>query len=135
MLVGIGLGFWGACIMMHCLRILGSCKNTIKIEEVGSFLISVFGVVYLKGQKCVGVIYVTCQLFKSYFKLGAIITWSVAISNEVACIFDFKKFSKRKKVTYVYYTGHLEVCNESFTVVDDMLPYVCSFKSTLNKWI
>ncbi|GAU30046.1 hypothetical protein TSUD_332150 [Trifolium subterraneum] len=77
-----------------------------------------------KGAKRVGALYVTCQLFKIYFKLGTVhLCRSVIRSIETARIFDFEEFPKRDKVTYMYYTGRLEVFNENFPSADYKLSY------------
>lgn len=95
-----------------------------KLKGAGSFLMKVFGVLAGKGPKRVGALYVTCQLFKIYFKLGTVhLCRSVIRSIETARIFDFEEFPERDKVTYMYYTGRLEVYNENFTAADDKLSY------------
>nr|DAD48970.1 TPA_asm: hypothetical protein HUJ06_018907 [Nelumbo nucifera] len=77
-----------------------------------------------KGSKRVGALYVTCQLFKVYFKLGTVhLCRSVIRSIETARIFDFEEFPVRDKVTYMYYTGRLEVFNENFIAADQKLTY------------
>ncbi|XP_021912362.1 enhanced ethylene response protein 5 [Carica papaya] len=43
-------------------------KSPEKLKGAGSFLMKVFGVLAGKGPKRVGALYVTCQLFKIYFK-------------------------------------------------------------------
>ncbi|KAF2302693.1 hypothetical protein GH714_001184 [Hevea brasiliensis] len=48
---------------------------------------------------------------------------SVIRSIETARIFDFEEFPKRDKVTYMYYTGRLEVFNENFPAADHKLSY------------
>ncbi|KAI3722270.1 hypothetical protein L2E82_33302 [Cichorium intybus] len=45
------------------------------------------------------------------------ISRSVIRSIETARIFDFEEFPVRDKVTYMYYTGRLEVLNENFPSV------------------
>ncbi|CAL5078748.1 unnamed protein product [Urochloa decumbens] len=69
-------------------------KNPDKLQAAGSFLMKVFGALAVKGPKRIGALYVTCQLFKIYFR-----------------------------VTYMYYTGRLEVFNENFLVADQKLTY------------
>ncbi|KAI8553542.1 hypothetical protein RHMOL_Rhmol05G0024300 [Rhododendron molle] len=69
-----------------------------KLKGAGSFLMKVFGVLAGKGPKRVGALYVTCQLFKIYFK-----------------------------VTYMYYTGRLEVFNENFPAADHKLSYALTY--------
>ncbi|XLS97588.1 hypothetical protein HN51_040323, partial [Arachis hypogaea] len=44
-------------------------KSPEKLKGAGSFLMKVFGVLAGKGSKRVGALYVTCQLFKIYFKV------------------------------------------------------------------
>ncbi|KAJ7515667.1 hypothetical protein O6H91_22G022400 [Diphasiastrum complanatum] len=65
-----------------------------KLKGAGSFLMKVFGALAGKGPKRVGALYVTCQLFKVYFK-----------------------------VTYMYYTGRLEVFNDNFMGAEKKLMY------------
>ncbi|WCJ42670.1 PCI domain-containing protein 2 [Euphorbia peplus] len=99
-------------------------KSPEKLKAAGSFLMKVFGVLAVKGQKRVGALYVTCQLFKIYFKLGTVhLCRSIIRSIETARIFDFEEFPKRDKVTYMYYTGRLEVFNENFLAADNKLSY------------
>ncbi|XP_065850184.1 enhanced ethylene response protein 5 [Euphorbia lathyris] len=99
-------------------------KSPEKLKAAGSFLMKVFGVLAVKGQKRVGALYVTCQLFKIYFKLGTVhLCRSIIRSIETARIFDFEEFPKRDKVTYMYYTGRLEVFNENFLAADHKLSY------------
>ncbi|KAF7837989.1 enhanced ethylene response protein 5 [Senna tora] len=99
-------------------------KSPEKLKGAGSFLMKVFGVLAGKGPKRVGALYVTCQLFKIYFKLGTVhLCRSVIRSIETARIFDFEEFPKSDKVTYMYYTGRLEVFNENFPAADQKLSY------------
>ncbi|KAL8253833.1 hypothetical protein R6Q59_032054 [Mikania micrantha] len=99
-------------------------KTPEKLKAAGSFLMKVFGVLAGKGPKRVGALYVTCQLFKVYFKLGTVhLCRSVIRSIETARIFDFEEFPVRDKVTYMYYTGRLEVLNENFPAADHKLSY------------
>ncbi|PIN08387.1 Transcription-associated recombination protein - Thp1p [Handroanthus impetiginosus] len=99
-------------------------KTPEKLKGAGSFLMKVFGVLAGKGSKRVGALYVTCQLFKIYFKLGTVhLCRSVIRSIETARIFDFEEFPIRDKVTYMYYTGRLEVYNENFPAADHKLSY------------
>ncbi|CAM8936213.1 unnamed protein product [Rhodiola kirilowii] len=99
-------------------------KAPEKLKGAGSFLMKVFGVLAGKGPKRVGALYVTCQLFKIYFKLGTVhLCRSVIRSIETARIFDFEEFPRRDKVTYMYYTGRLEVFNENFSAADYKLSY------------
>ncbi|CAL1372141.1 unnamed protein product [Linum trigynum] len=99
-------------------------KSPEKLKGAGSFLMKVFGVLAGKGPKRVGALYVTCQLFKIYFKLGTVnLCRSVIRSIETARIFDFEEFPTRDKVTYMYYTGRLEVLNENFPAADQKLSY------------
>ncbi|KAK4415663.1 Enhanced ethylene response protein 5 [Sesamum alatum] len=99
-------------------------KTPEKLKGAGSFLMKVFGVLAGKGPKRVGALYVTCQLFKVYFKLGTVhLCRSVIRSIETARIFDFEEFPVRDKVTYMYYTGRLEVYNENFPAADHKLSY------------
>ncbi|XP_058738247.1 enhanced ethylene response protein 5 [Vicia villosa] len=99
-------------------------KAPEKLKGAGSLLMKVFGILAGKGAKRVGALYVTCQLFKIYFKLGTVhLCRSVIRSIETARIFDFEEFPKRDKVTYMYYTGRLEVFNENFPAADHKLSY------------
>ncbi|KAL1335478.1 hypothetical protein HN51_064356 [Arachis hypogaea] len=111
-------------------------KSPEKLKGAGSFLMKVFGVLAGKGSKRVGALYVTCQLFKIYFKLGTVhLCRSVIRSIETARIFDFEEFPKRDKVTYMYYTGRLEVFNENFPAADHKLSYAlehCNSRSEAN---
>ncbi|BBM97295.1 nuclear mRNA export protein PCID2/THP1 [Marchantia polymorpha subsp. ruderalis] len=95
-----------------------------KLKGAGSFLMKVFGALAGKGPKRVGALYVTCQLFKVYFKLGTVhLCRSVIRSIETARVFDFEEFPTRDKVTYMYYTGRLEVFNDNFIQADKKLWY------------
>ncbi|XP_050382007.1 enhanced ethylene response protein 5 [Argentina anserina] len=99
-------------------------KSPEKLKGAGSFLMKVFGILAGKGPKRLGALYVTCQLFKIYFKLGTVhLCRSIIRSIETARVFDFEEFPNRDKVTYMYYTGRLEVLNENFPVADDKLSY------------
>ncbi|KAL0903119.1 hypothetical protein M5K25_027473 [Dendrobium thyrsiflorum] len=99
-------------------------KNPEKLQGAGSFLMKVFGSLAGKGPKRVGALYVTCQLFKVYFKLGTVhLCRSVIRSIETAKIFDFEEFPSSDKATYMYYTGRLEVYNENFVAADQKLTY------------
>ncbi|KAL6221957.1 hypothetical protein ACLB2K_005349 [Fragaria x ananassa] len=99
-------------------------KSPEKLKGAGSFLMKVFGTLVGKGPKRLGALYVTCQLFKIYFKLGTVhLCRSVIRSIETARVFEFEEFPKRDKVTYMYYTGRLEVFNENFPAADDKLSY------------
>ncbi|KAK9142415.1 hypothetical protein Syun_011815 [Stephania yunnanensis] len=99
-------------------------KAPEKLKAAGSFLMKVFGTLAGKGPKRIGALYVTCQLFKIYFKLGTVhLCRSVIRSIETARIFDFEEFPFRDKVTYMYYTGRLEVYNENFLAADQKLTY------------
>ncbi|CAN1148066.1 Enhanced ethylene response protein 5 [Linum perenne] len=109
-------------------------KSPEKLKGAGSFLMKVFGVLAGKGPKRVGALYVTCQLFKVYFKLGTVhLCRSVIRSIETARIFDFEEFPTRDKVTYMYYTGRLEVLNENFPAADQKLSYALTHCSLSNE--
>ncbi|KAG6496608.1 enhanced ethylene response protein 5-like [Zingiber officinale] len=114
-----------------------SGKNTEKLQGAGSFLMKIFGALAGKGPKRVGALYVACQLFKVYFKLGTVhLCRSVIRSIETARLFDLDEFPVKDKVTYMYYTGRLEVYNENFTVADQKLTYAlmhCSPNKEANK--
>ncbi|KAI3965240.1 hypothetical protein MKW92_024201 [Papaver armeniacum] len=102
-------------------------KNPEKLKAAGSFLMKVFGALASKGPKRIGALYVTCQLFKVYFKLGTVhLCRSVIRSIETGRNFDFEEFPVRDKVTYMYYTGRLEVYNENFLAADQKLTYALS---------
>ncbi|KAG9137457.1 hypothetical protein Leryth_019886 [Lithospermum erythrorhizon] len=58
-----------------------SGKTPEKLKGAGSFLMKVFGVLAGKGPKRVGALYVTCQLFKIYFKLGTVHLYAVSITK------------------------------------------------------
>ncbi|KAF2577524.1 hypothetical protein F2Q68_00004220, partial [Brassica cretica] len=93
-------------------------KSPEKLKAAGSLLMKG------KGPKRVVALYVTCQLFKTCFKLGTVnLCRSVIRSIETARIFDFEEFPRRDKVTYMYYTGRLEVFNENFPAADTKLSY------------
>ncbi|XP_022850575.1 enhanced ethylene response protein 5-like [Olea europaea var. sylvestris] len=109
-------------------------KTPEKLKSAGSFLMKVFGVLAGKGPRRIGALYVTCQLFKIYFKLGTVhLCRSVIRSIETARIFDFEEFPVRDKVTYMYYTGRLEVYNENFPAADHKLSYALSYYSPLKE--
>ncbi|GMI97800.1 ENHANCED ETHYLENE RESPONSE 5, ectopic expression of seed storage proteins 1 [Hibiscus trionum] len=109
-------------------------KSPEKLKGAGSFLMKVFGVLAGKGPKRVGALYVTCQLFKIYFKLGTVhLCRSVIRSIETARIFDFEEFPRRDKVTYMYYTGRLEVFNENFPAADHKLSYALTHCNPLRE--
>ncbi|XP_062199742.1 enhanced ethylene response protein 5 [Phragmites australis] len=113
-----------------------SGKNPDKLQASGSFLMKVFGALAVKGPKRIGALYVTCQLFKIYFRLGTVnLCRSVIRSIETARNFDFEDFPVKDKVTYMYYTGRLEVFNENFLVADQKLTYAlmhCNSQSESN---
>ncbi|CAA2993316.1 enhanced ethylene response 5 [Olea europaea subsp. europaea] len=131
------------CVIAYEIRILAgqadkelaSIRKTLeKWKSAGSFLMKVFGVLVGKGSKCIGALYVTCQLFKIYFKLGTVhLCCSVIRSIETARIFDFEEFPVRDKVTYMYYTVRLEVYNENFPAADHKLSYALSYYSPLKE--
>ncbi|KAG6770473.1 hypothetical protein POTOM_026156 [Populus tomentosa] len=77
-------------------------KSPEKLKGAGSFLMKVFGVLALG----------TVHLCRSVIR-----------SIETARIFYFEEFPKRDKVTYMYYTGRLEVFNENFPAADHKLSY------------
>ncbi|XP_022754892.1 enhanced ethylene response protein 5-like [Durio zibethinus] len=109
-------------------------KSPEKLKGAGSFLMKVFGVLAGKGPKRVGALYVTCQLFKIYFKLGTVhLCRSVIRSIETARIFDFEEFPRRDKVTYMYYTGRLEVFNENFPAAEHKLSYALTHCNPLRE--
>ncbi|KAL9259021.1 Enhanced ethylene response protein 5-like protein [Drosera capensis] len=79
-----------------------------------------------EGQKRVGALYITCLLFKIYFKFGTVhLCRSVIISIETSRIFDSEEFPSWDEVTYMYYTSHLEVLNENFPADDLEISYSC----------
>ncbi|GFS43317.1 proteasome family protein [Actinidia rufa] len=77
-----------------------------KLKGAGSFLMKVFGVLALG----------TVHLCRSVIR-----------SIETARIFDFEEFPVRDKVTYMYYTGRLEVFNENFPAADQKLSYALTY--------
>lgn len=99
-----------------------------KLKGAGSFLMKVFSALAGKGPKRVGALYVTCQLFKVYFKLGTVHLCRSAIRS--IDTFDFEEFPKRDKVTYMYYTGRLDVFNENFVQADKKLSYALTHCDT-----
>ncbi|KAL3532609.1 hypothetical protein ACH5RR_006130 [Cinchona calisaya] len=111
-------------------------KTPEKLKGAGSLLMKVFSTLAGKGPKRVGALHVTCQLFKIYFKLGTVhLCRSVIRSIETARIFDFEEFPVRDKVTYMYYTGRLEVYNENFPAADQKLSYAlthCDLRKEAN---
>ncbi|KAL0338961.1 UNVERIFIED_CONTAM: Enhanced ethylene response protein 5 [Sesamum angustifolium] len=118
--IGNQLGLWS----IADIELASIGKTPEKLKGAGSFLMKVFGVLAGKGPKRVGALYVTCQLFKVYFKLGTVhLCRSIIRSIETARIFDFEEFPVRDKVTYMYYTGRLEVYNENFPAADHKLSY------------
>ncbi|KAL2457332.1 proteasome family protein [Abeliophyllum distichum] len=131
------------CVIAYEIRILAERadkelasigKTPEKLKGAGSFLMKVFGVLAGKGPKRVGALYVTCQLFKIYFKLGTVhLCRSVIRSIETARIFEFEEFPVRDKVTYMYYTGRLEVYNENFPAADHKLSYALTYCSPLKE--
>ncbi|KAK6120354.1 hypothetical protein DH2020_045911 [Rehmannia glutinosa] len=78
-------------------------KTPEKLKGAGSFLMKVFGVLAGKGPKRVGALYVTCQLFKTYFKLGTVhLCRSVIRSIETARIFDLRSFQSGIRMILKY---------------------------------
>ncbi|KAL0704765.1 hypothetical protein Bca4012_071190 [Brassica carinata] len=77
-------------------------KSPEKLKAAGSLLMKVFGVLALG----------TVNLCRSVIR-----------SIETARIFDYEEFPRRDKVTYMYYTGRLEVFNENFPAADTKLSY------------
>ncbi|KAL5570801.1 hypothetical protein UlMin_020398 [Ulmus minor] len=90
-------------------------KSQEKLKVVGSFLMKVFEVLAVSPKR-VGALYVSCQLFKIYVKVISFFFFLVIVirSIEIARIFEFEEFPKKDKVTYMYYTVHLEVFNKNF---------------------
>ncbi|XWS17396.1 hypothetical protein CRYUN_Cryun33cG0063800 [Craigia yunnanensis] len=120
-------------VIAYEIRVLAE-RSPEKLKGAGSFLTKVFGVLAGKGQKRVGALYVTCQLFKIYFKLGTVnLCRSVIRSIETACIFYFEEFPRRDKVTCMYYTGRLEVFNENFPAADHKLSYALTHCNPLRE--
>ncbi|KAE8666885.1 Detected protein of confused Function [Hibiscus syriacus] len=67
-------------------------------------------------------------------KLGTVhLCRSVIRSIETARIFYFEEFPRRDKVTYMYYTGRLEVLNENFPAADHKLSYALTHCSPLRE--
>ncbi|KAL0802973.1 hypothetical protein Bca101_058149 [Brassica carinata] len=88
-------------------------RSSEKLKAAGSLLMKVFGVLAGKGPKRVGALYVTCQLFKTYFKVKLMITSlevgtvnlcrSVIRSIETARIFDFEEFPRRTSFMWLMF--------------------------------
>ncbi|OWM83164.1 hypothetical protein CDL15_Pgr011846 [Punica granatum] len=74
-------------------------KSPEKLKGAGSFLMKVFGVLAGKGPKRVGALYVTCQLFKIYFKLGTVHLCRSVIRS-IETVRDFEEFPKRDKADH-----------------------------------
>ncbi|MBA0722735.1 hypothetical protein Gotri_005549 [Gossypium trilobum] len=87
-------------------------KSPEKLKGAGSFLMKVFGVLALG----------TVHLCRSVIR-----------SIETARIFDFEEFPRRDKVTYMYYTGRLEVFNENFPAADHKLSYALTHCNPLRE--
>ncbi|KAG2313809.1 hypothetical protein Bca52824_016931 [Brassica carinata] len=101
-------------------------KSPEKLKAAGSLLMKVFGVLAGKGPKRVGALYVTCQLFKTYFKLGTVnLRRSVLRSIETARIVDFEEFPRRDKVLCKFSESLASsfVFNENFPAADTKLSY------------
>ncbi|KAJ7515666.1 hypothetical protein O6H91_22G022400 [Diphasiastrum complanatum] len=73
-----------------------------KLKGAGSFLMKVFGALALG----------TVHLCRSVIR-----------SIETARVFDFEEFPARDRVTYMYYTGRLEVFNDNFMGAEKKLMY------------
>ncbi|XP_024531356.1 enhanced ethylene response protein 5 isoform X1 [Selaginella moellendorffii] len=120
-------------VIVYALRTVGEMadremamngKAPDKLKGAGSFLMKVFGAIQGKGPKRVGALYVTCQLFKIYFKLGTVhMCRSVIRSIDTSRFFDFEDFPAKDRVTYMYYTGRLEVFNDNVSAADRKLTY------------
>nr|ACU20427.1 unknown [Glycine max] len=81
-------------------ELVSNGKSPEKLKGAGSVLMKVFGTLAGKGSKRVGALYVTCQLFKIYFKLGTVhLCRSVIRSIETARIFDFEDFQRDTSLT------------------------------------
>lgn len=97
-------------------------KSSDKLKTAGSFLMKVFGALAGKGPKRVGSLYVACQLFKIYFKLG-----TLNLSKSIIRVMDsskgFHDFPARDQVTYKYYTGRLDVFNDNFVAANEKLSF------------
>eukprot|EP00850_Spirogloea_muscicola_P009164 SM000051S17524 [mRNA] locus=s51:81339:84085:- [translate_table: standard] len=103
---------------------MGQGKMPDRLKAAGSFLMKVFGSLAGKGPKRIGALYVTTQLFKIYFKLGTVhLCRSIIRSIETGRTFDFDEFPVRDRVTYMFYTGRLEVFNDNFKAADEKLTY------------
>ncbi|KAG2313810.1 hypothetical protein Bca52824_016932 [Brassica carinata] len=101
-------------------------KSPEKLKAAGSLLMKVFGVLAGKGPKRVGALYVTCQLFKTYFKLGTVnLRRSVLRSIEIGSIVDFEEFPRRDKVLCKFSESLASsfVFNENFPAADTKLSY------------
>ncbi|CAI5534521.1 unnamed protein product [Closterium sp. Naga37s-1] len=91
-------------------------KSPDKLKAAASFLMKVFGAIAGKGPKKVGSLYVACQLFKIYFKLGTL-NLSKSIIRVIDSSKGFDDYPARDQVTYKYYTGRLDVFNDAFLLV------------------
>ncbi|CAI5974942.1 unnamed protein product [Closterium sp. NIES-64] len=81
--------------VVHDLRVLAekadmeqraAGKSPDKLKAAASFLMKVFGAIAGKGPKKVGSLYVACQLFKIYFKLG-----TLNLSKSIIRVIDSSK--------------------------------------------
>ncbi|CAI5523612.1 unnamed protein product [Closterium sp. Naga37s-1] len=91
-------------------------KSPDKLKAAALFLMKVFGAIAGKGPKKVGSLYVACQLFKIYFKLGTL-NLSKSIIRVIDSSKGFDDYPARDQVTYKYYTGRLDVFNDAFLLV------------------
>eukprot|EP00271_Cylindrocystis_brebissonii_P021880 TRINITY_DN8136_c0_g1_i3.p1 TRINITY_DN8136_c0_g1~~TRINITY_DN8136_c0_g1_i3.p1 ORF type:complete len:263 (-),score=63.09 TRINITY_DN8136_c0_g1_i3:596-1384(-) len=84
----------------------------------------VFGAIAsAKSVKKIGALYVACQLFKVYFKLGTVHLCRSIIRVIDSNKKDFEDYPARDKVTYMYYMGRLDVLNDNFTAANEKLGY------------
>ncbi|CAI5482931.1 unnamed protein product [Closterium sp. Yama58-4] len=117
--------------VVHDLRVLAekadielraAGKSPDKLKAAASFLMKVFGAIAGKGPKKVGSLYVACQLFKIYFKLGTL-NLSKSIIRVIDSSKGFDDYPARDQVTYKYYTGRLDVFNDAFLLADEKLGF------------
>ncbi|GJP32382.1 hypothetical protein CLOM_g7842 [Closterium sp. NIES-68] len=118
-------------VVVHDLRVLAekadmeqraASKSPDKLKAAASFLMKVFGAIAGKGPKKVGSLYVACQLFKIYFKLGTL-NLSKSIIRVIDSSKGFDDYPARDQVTYKYYTGRLDVFNDAFLQADEKLGF------------
>lgn len=97
-------------------------KPPDKLKGACTFFMKAFGALAQKGAKRVGALYLACQLFKMYFKLG-----TEHLCKSIIRVIDaqpgFENYPARDQVTYKYYCGRLDVFNDNFIEADEKLTY------------